>query len=272
LKIGKNNIKAKGAIILFFLHVYGKILYFLIVTFIIIIALVFIVIIATLTSKIKIEFVKFELLATDGEGIKFISKEEAIKKSKNKTNNKSKKESKRNLKNELPENSKAVISIFIFGILKIISVDLYKINFSKIKNKKIVKTINKNVKERMKKIDLKKDIKKKIKKANSSLKLISNIDLKIEKLKLNLEIGTENSAITAFAIAVISSIFGIMLNKYMSKENRFLVLPIYQNKNLARLNLSGTFKINSGKFIRKILENRFKNMAKSKAQARKVIA
>lgn len=162
-------------------------------------------------------------------------------------------------KKKVKEGYKLKVSIFIFNILKVVNIDLAKIDISKIKNNKKVQKINQKMKEKGPKAD--------IKILNKILKTIQKNDIKIENLNLKLEIGTEDAAVTSFIIAGISGILGILLKSNINHKNKFEVLPIYTNQNLIRLNLDGKFTINLGKFVRKIIkekiEIKLKNISKN---------
>ena len=69
--------------------------------------------------------------------------------------------------------------------------------------------------------------------------LIKNTKLEIEKFNLNLQIGTENAALTAMLVGVISTFIGIVIRK-----PKYQIIPIYVNKNFLKINFEGIFTIN----------------------------
>lgn len=130
------------------------------------------------------------------------------------------------------------IKIYTLGIIPIFKI--------KINNKKILKiTENPKIKEKIK------QQKTKIinNKANIDKELITslkNIKTEIKEINLKILIGTENASLTAFIIPVISTIIAMILNKQIRKYNEkqvFLVAPIYMDKNLINVELSGIIQI-----------------------------
>ena len=69
---------------------------------------------------------------------------------------------------------------------------------------------------------------------------------KIKEINLKINIGTENAALTAFTIPVISTFIAIFLSKQIKKYNDkqvFLVEPVYLDKNLLNIEISSIFQI-----------------------------
>ena len=69
---------------------------------------------------------------------------------------------------------------------------------------------------------------------------------KIEKIKLNIIVGTENAALTAFIIPVISTILALALKNTLNNNQQhqfFKVQPIYRDQNLINIKLSGIIEI-----------------------------
>ena len=106
--------------------------------------------------------------------------------------------------------------LLVFGKIK-----LFKKNFKKLKIK--------NFNFQRKDIDIK-FLKNTDFKINYK-ELLKNID--IEQIELYLQIGTENAAITAILVGIISSFIGIIL-----KKPKYQITPIYINKNLLKLELN----------------------------------
>ena len=88
-------------------------------------------------------------------------------------------------------------------------------------------------------IENRKDIDKNV------FKAIKKFNLNIKKINLNLEIGTENAALTAIIIPAVSTSIAILLrNKIKDYENQtFIVNPIYLNENIVNILFSGIFEI-----------------------------
>lgn len=78
------------------------------------------------------------------------------------------------------------------------------------------------------------------------IKSLKNIKTEIKEINLKISIGTENAALTAFTIPVISTFIAIFLSKQIKKYNDkqvFLVEPIYLDKNLLNIEISSIFQI-----------------------------
>ena len=129
------------------------------------------------------------------------------------------------------KDSKIYVCLVVFGKFKLFKNDIKKINLDKMKLK------NKN-------IDLKIGFRE----------ILKNIKVQAEKVDLNIQIGTDNAAITAILVGVISSIIGIILRK-----PKYQVMPIYSNKNLLKIRLDGIFTIDLMQYIYKTVLNKTKN-------------
>lgn len=146
-------------------------------------------------------------------------------------------------------NNKVIFSIYIFNKIRIL-----KINFSmkKINNLRIIKLLKK-IEINKKANELIKEYKKygEVEKLNSNenikkLKFIlKNLKININSFDLKLEIGTIDCIFTSFLIPIISSILTLILNRYNNKlENeKFVIMPVYKNKNFININFTGIFEI-----------------------------
>ena len=111
----------------------------------------------------------------------------------------------------------------------------------KLNNKKIRKISNS---KQLQKIDLEK-LKKNIGIDKKTLKItketIKNIKIKILKLNLKIYLGTEDSILTSYLVAFIASIVGIILPHVIEKNRinncKYIVNPIYQNRNVYHISL-----------------------------------
>ena len=138
--------------------------------------------------------------------------------------------------------SKVSLKIYILKKIKIAEINLKKIDFKdeKVKNK-IEKHLGKN--------NLNLD----------TIKLLKNIDYIVEKLKLNINVGTEDSAITAICVGILYTVTSIFLNKKVKdlSEIKYEFKPIYNNKNMLDIKLDSIISlkfeniINIIKFLRK---------------------
>ena len=138
-------------------------------------------------------------------------------------------------KEKLNDKYKVEIIIYIFNFIPIFK---FKITNEKVKkvltNEKIKKSINKQKMKIMKN------------KNNINIKEIKSIKIEIKEMRLNILLGTEDAAITAFIIPVISTFIAIFLSKKIKKYNDkqvFSIQPIYINQNLINVEFSGIFQI-----------------------------
>lgn len=130
---------------------------------------------------------------------------------------------------------------------------IFKINAKKLQSKKI--NLN-SVLEKARKYEQSTNKEEIIKNAIKSLK---DLELKIIKANIQIELGTEDAAVTAILVGMISGWLGIML-----KKQKFEVLPIYQEKNIVNIKLNCIFRVNIIHYIYKtILKGRDKNERKS---------
>ena len=88
---------------------------------------------------------------------------------------------------------------------------------------------------------------KKIKNSNLdvyTLKKIKRFFPKINYINLLIDIGTEDAIYTSYIVAIISSLIGILLKKqFENNNNKYIINPIYINKNILKLDLNCIFEI-----------------------------
>lgn len=145
-----------------------------------------------------------------------------------------------------PKNRKTDYNIIIqLIILK--KFPIFEIKFNKNNIIKIEK-IKRKIKNKFETFDFTeiekdKEIKKKI------LEIIKKLKIDIDKINLNIEIGTENAVLTSFIIPVVATLLTYILknniknNVIKSEENKFKIKPIYYNQNLLNILFSGIFEI-----------------------------
>lgn len=136
-----------------------------------------------------------------------------------------------NLKINLPKfqkkvtnnDSKVSLKIYILKKIKIAEINLKKIDF---KDEKVKNKIEKHLGE--KKINL------------DTIKLLKNNDYIVEKLNLNINVGTDDPAITAISVGIIYTVISIFLNKKVKdlSEIKYEIKPIYNNKNMLDIELN----------------------------------
>ena len=124
-----------------------------------------------------------------------------------------------------------VISLALFNKFKWLKLKLDKDRFSKMnaKMKKNLfnKLLNSKILTQYKSINL--NLIKEWK------HIFQKMDL--EKINLNLKLGTEDASVTAYIIGVISAFTGILLSKRVSKPT-YLIEPIYRDKNYIYLSIN----------------------------------
>lgn len=68
--------------------------------------------------------------------------------------------------------------------------------------------------------------------------MLKNIDVDIKMFDLNMQLGTQDAAVTAILVGIISSILGIII-----KKPKYEIVPIYSNRNFIKIKLNGIFSI-----------------------------
>ena len=195
--MGKNNIKAKRAIILFFLFILINLI---------------ILGIAIYTSRIGVEIENLQIDTQQPKGQK-INKE-----------------------------SRIYIYLLIFNKNKLYKKDMRNMD------KQNIKFQNKDIdikffKDRDIKIDYK--------------QLLEKIDIYFEKIDLNIQLSTEDAALTAILTGIISASLGIIL-----KKPKYEVIPIFSNKNFLKLKLDCIFSVHLMQYIYKLMSNKIRNLGK----------
>ena len=134
---------------------------------------------------------------------------------------------------------------------------IYLLIFNKIKlYKKDIRNIDKkNIKFQKNDIDIKffkdRDIKLDYK------QLLEKIDIYFEKIDLNIQLSTEDAALTAILTGIISASLGIIL-----KKPKYEVIPIFSNKNFLKLKLDCIFSVHLIQYIYKLMSNKIRDLGK----------
>ncbi len=130
-----------------------------------------------------------------------------------------------NMKEKKTPDYAIILSLYLFNKLKWISVNL--------NDEKLRKTYSKM---QLEKIDIKK-LEKDFK--WEDLKIIKKLEPKISYLNLKMKLGVESPIITSFIVSIISSIISILLPHFVlkikSKDYKYIIEPVYQNKNLYKI-------------------------------------
>jgi len=193
--MGKNNIRAKRAIILFFLFIF---------------IILLILGLAIHTSRLVIEV---ENLRIDTE----LPKGEKINK-----------------------DSKIILYLLIFRKFKLFKNDVRKADGQNIKFLKKDLDI-----KLLKNKDLKIDYKEIIKKPN----------IYIEKIDLDLQVGTQDAALTAILTSVLAAGLGMIIRK-----PQYQIIPVYANRNFLKIKLDGIFSIDLMQYIYKLISSKIKDL------------
>ena len=125
--------------------------------------------------------------------------------------------------------------IFKICILKYIPLIKFKITEKQVKKLKIKQKIeNINIQK------LEKDLS-----VNKIKEILKKNRFVIKKLRLKIEIGTENSAFTAIVVPVISTVISFFIKNKIKdyKKQKFNINPVFINKNLINIDFSGIFEI-----------------------------
>ena len=134
---------------------------------------------------------------------------------------------------------------------------IYLLIFNKIKlYKKDIRNMDKkNIKFQKNDIDIKffkdRDIKIDYK------QLLEKIDIYFEKIDLNIQLSTEDAALTAILTGIISAGLGIIL-----KKTKYEVIPIFSNKNFLKLKLDCIFSVHLMQYIYKLMSNKIRYLGK----------
>lgn len=126
-------------------------------------------------------------------------------------------------KRELDKEFLIYLEFYLLGIVKIAKIRITKERINKL-----------NIKQDFK--DVEKDIK--LVKNVHPIEIIKKLKIKLEKITLYLEIGTDECVWTAYIVAIISSIIGIIMGVTNPKTKGFRVLPLYNFGNSIKFNLN----------------------------------
>lgn len=123
-------------------------------------------------------------------------------------------------------------------------ISILKLTFTKNKLKRLQEMFKMN--EKIKKIE--EDIFENKNKIDIQLiKVIKELknSIKVEKLNLDILLGTENAFLTAMLVAVFSSILSIGISRITLKEEEvhYEIGAIYANQNFVKIEISGIFQI-----------------------------
>lgn len=141
----------------------------------------------------------------------------------------------------LNKECKIEIYLLLFKKIKILKKDLKKMNEIKFDKNEVDISYLKN-----------KDLKIRY------LELIKEINVEIASIDLKIGIGTEDAAITAIIVGILSIILGNII-----KKPKYQIIPQYLNKNILKIKLDGIFYINLMQYIYKLVKKRLKREKKT---------
>ena len=136
-------------------------------------------------------------------------------------------------------NKKHVNDNFIFTLylklfrIPVIKVDVTKATFRKNKVKIEINKMKQKIRQEEKKLDFK------------IIAQLKKLKINFKSLNFMVNIGTEDAAVTALTTGVLATSIGIALRSILNlnKDNYFKVIPIYQNKNLLKIDFNCMFEI-----------------------------
>lgn len=136
-------------------------------------------------------------------------------------------------KRHINKDYKVIIKLCILKKIPILKVNITKTKLEKMK-----------IKEKIKNIDFK-IIQNKNKFDKNAIKAIKKSNININKINLDLEIGTENATLTSVIVPAISTILAILLSRKIEnpKNQLFIIQPVYINQNLINIVFSGIFEM-----------------------------
>lgn len=142
-------------------------------------------------------------------------------------------------KKHINDRYEIIIKLKVFGNLPILKFTLNKSRLRKIKqsrkmNEK-VKQLEKDIIQNRNKFD---------KNMMKGLKEFSK-NIYMEKLDLQIELGTENAFLTSMFVAFFSSILSIIFSRIHVREKNIVyeIEPVYRNENSIKIEISGIFQI-----------------------------
>lgn len=148
----------------------------------------------------------------------------------------------KNLKISLPkingkitnENSKVSLKIYILRKIKIAEINLKKVD---LKNEEVRNSLQKQFKKNKPNLDI--------------IKFFKSVNFKIEKMSLKIFEGTEDAAITAIGVGVgYTFISNFISGKIVDLKNiKYEILPVYQNKNILKLEFDSIITLNMENII-----------------------
>jgi len=144
-----------------------------------------------------------------------------------------------------------LIEVFLFKKIKLFSKTIDNEDIKKVKKGKILSWLDKKLNTRIE--DDIKDITQFLIKERKRVftiktwRCIKNLNMKVSELAVDMQVGTENAATTAYVTATIASVIALLLTLKVEKENaknfRHKITPVYMNQNFIKIQFNCTVKI-----------------------------
>ena len=124
------------------------------------------------------------------------------------------------------------IKLYVLGKIPIIKSRITKNKIEKYRKKGILKKVK--LKEIEKEISI-----------DKLPKLLKENKMDIKKIKLEIELGTENASATAILVPIISTIISFIIKQKVKdcKKQIFNIKPLFLNQNMVNIEISGIFEI-----------------------------
>ena len=142
-------------------------------------------------------------------------------------------------KKHINDRYEIIIRLKIFGNIPVLKLTLNKNKLEKIqqswKMNEKVKQLEKDIIQNRNKFD---------KNMMKGLKEFSK-NIYMEKLDLQIELGTENAFLTSILVAIFSSILSMAFSRIHVREKNiaYKIKPIYKNENSIKIEISGIFQM-----------------------------
>ena len=138
---------------------------------------------------------------------------------------------------QLPKHTNKDYKI-IFKLYILSKIPIFKLVITDEKIKKI------NMKEKFRKMETKIIEKKEFLNKNI-IESIKKVELMIKNIELKIDLGTESTILTSILVPVISTVISIFINQKIQDYNRqkFIVNPIFNNKNLINIEITSIFEL-----------------------------
>ena len=127
------------------------------------------------------------------------------------------------------------IKLHLFNFIKVLSITIDKEKIAKL-----------DLKNKIKKVNFKK-IQKEVIPKEEAKEIIKKLNIELKKFDLKLQIGTIDVIFTTAIVTLLASGIGIglanIIKEYKNERYNYEIYPIYQNKNLIKIELNCIIKV-----------------------------